>query len=185
MSSARLVSSFTSFTATLRGNLLKRTALFILPALIFLSPLSAQNPRGSLRGAVQDVSGARVASAHVGVQAVDSALKRETISEADGEFRIDDLLPGNYRITVSAKGFAPAQADIAVAVSSVRDVTVTLKPAPAAETVTVQSSSSSITTETVDASSAVRGGVVGDQDLETLPLPARSFANIAYLVPGT
>ena len=34
-------------------------------------------------------------------------------------------------------------------------------------------------------SSAVRGGVVGSQDLETLPLPARSFANIAYLVPGT
>ncbi len=31
----------------------------------------------------------------------------------------------------------------------------------------------------------MRGGVVGSQDLETLPLPARSFANIAYLVPGT
>ena len=44
---------------------------------------------------------------------------------------------------------------------------------------------SSITTETIDTSSAVRGGVVGSQDLEALPLPARSFANIAYLVPGT
>ena len=39
--------------------------------------------------------------------------------------------------------------------------------------------------ETVDTSSAVRGGVVGSHDLETFPLPARSFANIAYLVPGT
>ena len=28
-------------------------------------------------------------------------------------------------------------------------------------------------------------GVVGSKDLESLPLPARSFANIAYLVPGT
>ena len=27
--------------------------------------------------------------------------------------------------------------------------------------------------------------MVGSQDLETLPLAARSFANIAYLVPGT
>ena len=39
--------------------------------------------------------------------------------------------------------------------------------------------------ETIDTSSAVRGGVVGSRDLESLPLPARSFANIAYLVPGT
>jgi len=31
----------------------------------------------------------------------------------------------------------------------------------------------------------VHGGVVGSHDLESLPLPARSFANIAYLVPGT
>ena len=49
----------------------------------------------------------------------------------------------------------------------------------------VQGISSSITTETIDTSSAVHGGVVGSQDLESLPLPARSFANIAYLVPGT
>ena len=60
-----------------------------------------------------------------------------------------------------------------------------MKPAATSQTVNVQGSSSSITTETIDTSSAVRGGVVGSQDLETLPLPARSFANIAYLVPGT
>ena len=60
-----------------------------------------------------------------------------------------------------------------------------MKPAAPSQTVNVQGSSSSITTEIVDTSSAVRGGVVGSQDLETLPLPARSFANIAYLVPGT
>ncbi len=62
---------------------------------------------------------------------------------------------------------------------------ITLKPAGAHETVNVQGNPSSITTETVDTSSAVRGGVVGSKDLESMPLPARSFANIAYLVPGT
>jgi hypothetical protein len=88
-------------------------------------------------------------------------------------------------MTVSGAGFAPAESDVSVAVSSVREVTVTLKPAAASQTVTVQSQASSITTQPIDLSSAVRGGVVGGQDLETLPLPARSFANIAYLVPGT
>jgi hypothetical protein len=67
----------------------------------------------------------------------------------------------------------------------VRDITITLKPAAAHETVNVPGNASSITTATIDTSSAVRGGVVDSQDLETFPLPARSFANIAYLVPGT
>jgi hypothetical protein len=49
----------------------------------------------------------------------------------------------------------------------------------------VEGAPSSITAETIDTSSAVHGGVVGGHDLESLPLPARSFANIAYLVPGT
>src|SRR5208282_3368197 len=75
--------------------------------------------------------------------------------------------------------------DVSIAVANVRDITVTMKPAATSQTVNVQGSSSSITTEITDTSSAVRGGVVGSQDLETLPLPARSFANIAYLVPGT
>ncbi|MFY9703051.1 MAG: TonB-dependent receptor, partial [Terriglobales bacterium] len=69
--------------------------------------------------------------------------------------------------------------------SVVRDLAVTLKLASGRETVNVEGISSSITTETIDTASAVHGGVVGSHDLESLPLPARSFANIAYLVPGT
>ena len=60
-----------------------------------------------------------------------------------------------------------------------------LKPENARETVNVKGNSSSITTEPIDTASAVHQGVVGTKDLETLPLAARSFANIAYLVPGT
>ncbi|MGA8440368.1 MAG: carboxypeptidase regulatory-like domain-containing protein [Candidatus Sulfotelmatobacter sp.] len=147
--------------------------------------LPAQNPRGSLRGTVQDAVGARVVSARIVAQLSGSSLRRAATSEDRGEFRMDDLLPGNYQVTVSAAGFAPAEAEVTVAVATVRDITVTMKPAVASESVNVQGSSSSITTEAMDTSSAVRGGVVGSHDLQTLPLPARSFANIAYLVPGT
>jgi hypothetical protein len=166
-------------------NALRLIGFAVLFLFVVLLPMCAQNPRGSLRGTVQDATGARIPSAKIELQAADSSLRRESASEGNGEFRLDDLLPGAYRLTVKAPGFAPAQAEVAVAVSIVRDVTVTLKPATGRETVTVQGNSSSITTETVDTSSAVRGGVVGSQDLETMPLPARSFANIAYLVPGT
>lgn len=145
----------------------------------------AQNPNGALRGEVQDPSGARVTSAHIVLESKASSLTRNAATNERGEFRIEGLLPGPYRATVTAKGFAPATAEVAVAVSVLRDITVTLKPESTRETVRVQANSSSITTESVDTASAVHGGVVGGQDLETYPLPARSFANIAYLVPGT
>ncbi len=152
--------------------------------------MHAQNPRGSLRGTVQDATGARITSAKIvvqsdNVQSNNSALRREATSEDRGEFRLDDLLPGGYRVEVSAPGFAPAESRVTISVTTVRDVMVTLKPTGPSQTVQVQGSSSSITAQTLDASSAVHGGVVGTQDLETMPLPARSFANIAYLVPGT
>ena len=57
--------------------------------------LLAQNPRGSLRGTVQDSSGGRISSAKIVVQAPESALQRETIANDQGDFRIDNLVPGN------------------------------------------------------------------------------------------
>src|SRR5580692_2035189 len=164
----------------------QRTAFTLaLFTLLLIASLHAQNSRGSLRGTVQDATGARISSARIVAHLSGSSIQREASSEDRGEFRLDDLEPGNYHVTISAKGFAPAQAEVSVAVANVRDIAVTMKPASASETVNVQGSSSSITTEVTDTSSAVRGGVVGSQDLETMPLPARSFANIAYLVPGT
>jgi len=149
------------------------------------SVLRAQNPNGTLRGEVQDGSAAQVPGALVVVQAAGSSITRSENANAQGEFRIDGLLPGAYHVIVTAKGFAQATADVDVAVSFVRDLDVTLKPESEHDTVNVQGIPSSITAETIDTASAVHGGVVGSQDLDSLPLPARSFANIAYLVPGT
>jgi len=169
----------------LRRAMIARVLIAAVSAVLLASLMQAQNSRGSVRGTVQDATGARVASAKIVVQSVESSVVRGTVSEDRGEFRVDDLLPGTYRMTVIAAGFAPAQADVSVAVSTVREVTVTLHPAAAAETVNVPGLASSVTTQPMDVSSAVHQGVVGSHDLEALPLPARSFANIAYLVPGT
>ncbi len=153
---------------------------------LFAPNLPAQNPNGALRGEVQDSSGARVAGARVTVQSAGSSVIREAVMNDRGEFRIEGLLPGRYHMTASAKGFAEAEAEVGVEVSLVRDVSITLTPETSRETVNVQGkSSSSITSEPIDTASAVHQGVVTSRDLESLPLAARSFANIAYLVPGT
>jgi hypothetical protein len=160
-------------------------ALFAILTVLIPGALRAQNSTASLRGVVQDQSGARVGGAQVVVQLTGSSISREATANGRGEFRIDSLLPGSYHLTVTAKGFAEATSDVSAVVSEARDVTITLNVASTAETVNVVGNASSITIETIDASDAVRGGVVGSQDLESLPLPARSFANIAYLVPAT
>jgi len=159
--------------------------LVLISVTIMLVAGFAQNPRGALRGAVQDASGARVGSATITVQSADASMKREAKSEDRGEFRVDDLAPGNYEVVVNAGGFAEARASVSIAVSSVREVVVTLRAVGARESVNVQGQPSSITTQPIDLVSVVHQGIVTNQDLQTLPLANRSFANIAYLVPGT
>ena len=161
------------------------SAVILLISVSVPSLMRAQNSNGGLRGEIQDASAARVAGARVVVQSNGSSISREATANDRGEFRIEGLQPGSYSVTVTAKGFAQATANVDIAVSVVRDIAVTLKLESERQTVNVEGNTSSITTETIDTSSAVHGGVVGSHDLESLPLPARSFANIAYLVPGT
>ena len=184
--------SFANFSrATLKGATISmqsggvEKALVSLFVVLLCATSYAQNPTGALRGDVQDLNGGRVPSAAIVVQAAGSSLKRETKTDDHGEFRLSELLPGTYHVVVAAKGFAEAQADVAVVVSSVRDLTVTLHPAAVRETVNVEAQPSSITTQPIDLASAVHQATVSTQDLQTLPLAARSFANIAYLAPGT
>ncbi|HEY6270517.1 MAG TPA: carboxypeptidase regulatory-like domain-containing protein, partial [Terriglobales bacterium] len=124
-------------------------------------------------------------SAGIVVRAPESAVERQTKADTRGEFRLDGLQPGTYQVRVNAQGFAGALAAVTIAVSSARNITVTLQPESLHQTVNVQGLASSITTQPIDTTSTVHGGVVTGQDLETIPLAARSFANIAYLVPGT
>jgi hypothetical protein len=159
-----------------------------LSAVLFLfmaAAAAAQNPRGSLVGAVQDTGSGRVRGASVLVRAAGSTFERRTSSDNHGEFRVEDLPPGPYEVSVSAPGFDEARSGVEVAVSSTRHLTVTLHPAGVRETVTVGAQASSITTQQTDTMSAVQQGVVTAQDLRTIPLAHRSFANIAFMVPGT
>jgi hypothetical protein len=147
--------------------------------------MPAQNPRGALRGIVQETSGGRVPNAKVVVQADESSLQRESSADIQGAFRMDDLLPGTYQVLVTAPGFAEARAEVKVVVSSVQEILVTLKPQTVQQRVSVHGQASSITTQALDTAGAVHQAAITSQDLQTVPLAARSFANIAYLAPGT
>jgi len=156
-------------------------AAMLLAALVSV----AQTPSGSLRGVIDDGRGNRIASATITVHLHASSFARTVTSDAQGNFRMDDLAPGTYKVSVTANGFGDATAEVSIQVSSIREIAVAMKPPVVVETVGVHAQGSSITTQPMDISSQVRQAVITSQDLEALPLAARSFANIAYLAPGT
>ena len=133
---------------------------------------------------MQDASGARVANAKVVVRSAELAISREAQSDKRGDFRVEELTPGTFLVAVTAPGFAEAHAQVVVAVSSVNEVLVTLQPETLTQKVVVPGTQS-ITQQPLDTTSAVQQGIIYSQDLETIPLAARSFANIAYMAPGT
>lgn len=164
----------------IRGRSLALLFLLGLPV-----ALPAQNPMGTLRGIVLDASGARVPFASIEIAAVEDSLERQARSDERGEFRIEDVPSGSYRVVVTATGFAEARSSVSIAASAVREIVVKLQPGAMKQRVNVAAQASSISTEPIDASSTVLQGVVSANDLETIPLAHRTFANIAFLVPGT
>ena len=139
-----------------RGNVFLST--FLMFVFLSLQFLQAQAPNGSLRGEVQDASGRRVAGAKITVTAKEFGSQREVLSDEAGQFRVNDLVPGAYRVLSSAPGFAQASTEVNVVISVVRDLSVVLKPETVRESVNVESHGSSITTEPIDTASTVQQG---------------------------
>jgi hypothetical protein len=162
-----------------------RFVVLLAGVVLLVWPAWAQNPMGALRGTALDANGGRIVSAQVVVTDAAKSLSREIRTDERGQFRIDDLLPGSYDLSVNAQGFTEARSAVVVAVSSVQTVTVLLHPQRVSEKVLVKGTAESITTEPLDTASAVHQAVVYRQDLQHIPLAARSFANIAYFAPGT
>jgi Carboxypeptidase regulatory-like domain/TonB dependent receptor len=164
-----------------------RTRILVVFVLMFWGAciVHGQDWSGALRGVVEDSSKARIAEATVNVELPGTGQTRRATSDARGEFRIEGLTRGSWHLSVEARGFASATADISVAVSAVRDVVVTMRPSTIQQTVGVQSRNSSIAAQPIDLAGNVHQAVITNHDLESMPLAARSFANIAYLAPGT
>lgn len=163
----------------------KHLFLNVLALLFSAALLPAQNAGGTLRGIVQDANGSRLVSAQVSAEMPAPFFKRVVASDDRGEFRIDDLPPGDYRVVVTSRGFGDASERVSVAVAGIRDIVVQMRPSTANTTVIVPATASSIATQPIDLSSQVHQTVITQADLKTFPLAQRSFANIAYLAPGT
>jgi len=164
-------------------------SLVLFTLLLFIFPWSelstAQNAEGALTGIVEDTSGARIAGARVLLSVPDSPFQRQTVTSSVGEFRLEALPPGDYRVEVSASGFAVSNLKLRVAVSSSPTIIVKLKPQASEQKIDVEGVGKTLASQPIETTSSVQKTTVSRQDLSEIPLAHRSFANIAYLAPMT
>ena len=86
------------------SHMLLRTAVLALCAL----PMHGQTANtGAIAGTVSDPSGARVPRAAVVINSQGTGEKRDLATDAEGNFSVQFLTPGNYDLTVRARGFEP------------------------------------------------------------------------------
>jgi hypothetical protein len=89
---------------------LRFLSVFVLIALLPTlahSQINAPSPReGSINGTVTDTEDDPLPNATIVIQGDTPANRRTTTTNANGFFEINELTPGTYRVTTSAKNFA-------------------------------------------------------------------------------
>lgn len=128
---------------------------------------------GSLRGAVNDVNGARIPGATVVVTNTTSNQSFEITTGSDGSYVLSDLAPGTYNLKVTAPGFK----DTLVTSMNVRpglrsNFDVALEVGSVSEAVTVS------------AADAPLGSNFTAGQIRQLPFSGRGASNLFKLVPG-
>ena len=133
---------------------------------LFVSASAQSVTTGSIEGTVTDVNGAAVPG--VTVTATRQGGRASTaVSNEEGIYRLPQLEPGRYTITVeSAKGFAKfEQTDVEVNLGRTSNITVSLRPQGATETVEVTASSGAA----IDVTANTTGTNVSTEQFSNFP----------------
>ncbi len=143
---------------------------------------NAQVLYGSLTGNVSHGAGAAVAGAKVEALNVGTNVSKETTSNTSGAYQFSDLLPGVYRVTISAPLFKTVvQEGVHIDANTVRRLNASLQIG-GAETVTVTAEAAAIQSDRADVNMNLT-----TKQLNNLPLTGsagRNYQSLMQIVPG-
>jgi hypothetical protein len=141
-----------------------------------------QGTSGSLTGQISDPTGAAVANATVTLKNVDTDSVQTATSDNTGVYLLKPVMPGNYSLTIAAKGFAAyVQKGIVITVDLYATQDVHLRVGSAtSEVVTVTAD-----TELVNTTSAELGQTVNEAAISALPLDGRDPSALVFMIPGS
>src|SRR6266436_3654524 len=154
--------------------------LLLVRAIIFGPTALRADVTGSILGVVHDRSQAVVAGARIVATNVQTNFKQETVSAADGSYRILALPAGTYKVAVTAPGFQQYTAtDVDLKVNDQLRVDVTLDVGSVTEKVEITANAVQVQTE-----STQLGDVIESKKMLALPLNGRSYLDLLGLQAG-
>ena len=154
------------------------TALLVVGATFSASAQSTVD--GAISGVVNDPNGAIVRGAVVSVRNEGTNQERDGTTDDEGRFRIVQLQPGNYTVTINVSGFAPySRQNVVVEVGQITPLNVDLAVAGTTETVQVTAEAPVINTEQQDFSTNIN-----QTSINELPINGRRASNFVLLTPG-
>jgi hypothetical protein len=161
--------------------LLPLARVLFLMAVIFAATSGLwDQTTGTIRGTVEDPSGAVVPGARITAVLAEAYASRSTATTADGEYAFPALPVGRYAVVIEAAGFQEfRQLDVEVRIGHVVIVNADLQLGTFAQVVTAQASAPLIET-----TSTQLGAVVTDREVTQLPLNARDTYQLLQLQPG-
>jgi len=150
--------------------------------LLFTACLMAgQTFRGTILGTVTDSSGAVVSGAKVTVKNVATGLERTTQTSGDGTYSVPELPLGTYTVTITQSGFQTSvTTGVVVDVATERRVDAALRTGQVQQQVEVSGEQ----LPQVETTSAVLGGILTTQTIQSLPVNGRDYTKLIYLNPG-
>ncbi|MDP9339508.1 MAG: carboxypeptidase-like regulatory domain-containing protein [Acidobacteriota bacterium] len=161
-------------------NRFNRISILMLCALVFTAQTVRADVTGSVLGVVHDSSGAVVSGAKIVATNVQTNFKQETVSAADGSYRILALPAGTYELTATAAGFRTfTVTGIEVQVNDQLHYDVTLNVGSVSDRVEIVANAVQVQTENTQL-----GDVIDSKKILALPLNGRSFVDLLGLQAG-
>ena len=149
---------------------IKAILIILVLALMGTLSMQAQSTFGSIRGVVQDASGAAIPDAQVTLHSIDENTDHAVKTDAAGNYTLENIKAGKYSIRAQRSGFADTILnDITLAARQDLRFTLSMTVAAQATTVQVTTSAAEINTE-----NATIGDSKGTTDISQLPLNFRA-----------
>jgi hypothetical protein len=125
----------------------------------------AQSERGNITGIVTDPTGATVAGAELLVTHSGTNASAQALSTATGEYNVPNLLPGEYRVEITATGFKRFAQNVVVAAATTVRLDAPLQLGAVTEQVEVLAIVATIQTDNAKVSQQVQNKLVDELPL--------------------
>lgn len=96
-----------------------------------------QASTGKVTGTVKDSDGASLSGAAVSLLHTNQAVVRATVTDSEGHFTLENILPGDYQLNVEHTGFIRYRSAVHVTNGNTTELGVVLEVVPIAEQVTI------------------------------------------------